>query len=100
LLFDPQVVPRRLRIAPHLIAAGRSPDRDSNRVNLDFRTPTGVGYMRAFLEADFAGSGNRCVSAVRTGTANLRPALVSRIRWARASPRLHRCHGGRVTVAG
>jgi hypothetical protein len=29
-----------------------------SRVNLDFRTPTGVGYMRAFLEGDFAGSGN------------------------------------------
>ncbi len=29
-----------------------------SRVNLDFRTPTGVGYMRAFVEADFAGSGN------------------------------------------
>ena len=29
-----------------------------SRFNLDFRTPTGVGYMRAFLEADFAGSGN------------------------------------------
>ena len=29
-----------------------------SRFNLDFRTPTGVGYMRAFLEADFSGSGN------------------------------------------
>jgi DcaP outer membrane protein len=29
-----------------------------SRFNLDLRTPTGVGYMRAFLEADFAGSGN------------------------------------------
>jgi DcaP outer membrane protein len=29
-----------------------------SRFNLDVRTPTGVGYMRAFLEADFAGSGN------------------------------------------
>jgi hypothetical protein len=29
-----------------------------SRFNLDVRTPTGVGYMRAYLEADFAGSGN------------------------------------------
>ena len=29
-----------------------------SRFNLDLRTPTGVGYMRAYLEADFAGSGN------------------------------------------
>ena len=29
-----------------------------SRFNLDLRTPTGVGYMRAFIEADFAGSGN------------------------------------------
>jgi outer membrane DcaP-like protein len=29
-----------------------------SRFNLDFRTPTGVGYMRAYVEADFAGSGN------------------------------------------
>ena len=56
--------------------------------------------MRAFLEADFAGNATRCVSAMRTGTANLRLYLVSRIRWEPASPRLHRCHGGRVTVAG
>ncbi|HZY04424.1 MAG TPA: DcaP family trimeric outer membrane transporter [Anaeromyxobacteraceae bacterium] len=27
-----------------------------SRFNLDFRTPTGVGTMRAFIEADFAGS--------------------------------------------
>lgn len=29
-----------------------------SRFNLDLRTQTGVGYMRAYLEADFAGSGN------------------------------------------
>ncbi len=29
-----------------------------SRFNFDLRTPTGVGYMRAFIEADFAGSGN------------------------------------------
>jgi outer membrane DcaP-like protein len=29
-----------------------------SRFDLDLRTPTGVGYMRAYLEADFAGSGN------------------------------------------
>jgi hypothetical protein len=29
-----------------------------SRFNLDLRTPSGVGYMRAYLEADFAGSGN------------------------------------------
>ena len=29
-----------------------------SRFNLDLRTPTGVGYVRAYLEADFAGSGN------------------------------------------
>jgi hypothetical protein len=29
-----------------------------SRFNLDFRTPTGVGYLRAFLEGDFAGSGD------------------------------------------
>lgn len=29
-----------------------------SRFNFDLRTPTGVGYMRAYLEADFAGSGN------------------------------------------
>ena len=29
-----------------------------SRFNLDFRTPTGVGYVRAFIEADFSGSGN------------------------------------------
>jgi hypothetical protein len=27
-----------------------------SRFNLDFRTPTGIGAMRAFIEADFAGS--------------------------------------------
>lgn len=29
-----------------------------SRFNLDLRTPTGVGYVRAYLEADFAGAGN------------------------------------------
>jgi hypothetical protein len=29
-----------------------------SRFNFDLRTPTGVGHMRAFIEADFAGSGN------------------------------------------
>jgi len=29
-----------------------------SRFNLDFRTPTGAGYVRAFIEADFSGSGN------------------------------------------
>jgi len=29
-----------------------------SRVNLDLRTPTGVGAMRAFVEGDYAGSGN------------------------------------------
>lgn len=29
-----------------------------SRFNFDLRTPTGVGYMRAFIEGDFAGSGN------------------------------------------
>jgi hypothetical protein len=29
-----------------------------SRFNLDFRTPTGVGYVRAFIEGDFGGSGN------------------------------------------
>lgn len=29
-----------------------------SRFDLDLRTPTGVGYIRAYLEADFAGSGN------------------------------------------
>lgn len=30
-----------------------------SRFNIDLRTPTGVGHMRAFLEADFAGSSDR-----------------------------------------
>jgi hypothetical protein len=29
-----------------------------SRFNIDLRTPTGVGHMRAFLEADFAGGSN------------------------------------------
>ena len=29
-----------------------------SRFNLDFRTPTGIGDMRAFIEADFAGPNN------------------------------------------
>jgi hypothetical protein len=29
-----------------------------SRFNFDLRTPSGVGYLRAFLEADFAGSNN------------------------------------------
>ena len=29
-----------------------------SRFNFDLRTPTGVGHMRAFVEGDFAGSGN------------------------------------------
>jgi len=29
-----------------------------SRFNFDLRTPTGVGYMRAFIEGDFAGSSN------------------------------------------
>jgi uncharacterized coiled-coil protein SlyX len=29
-----------------------------SRFNLDFRTPTGGGYVRAFIEGDFGGSGN------------------------------------------
>jgi hypothetical protein len=29
-----------------------------SRFNLDLRTPTGVGYMRAFIEGDFAGESN------------------------------------------
>jgi hypothetical protein len=29
-----------------------------SRFNFDLRTPTGVGQMRAFIEGDFAGSGN------------------------------------------
>ena len=29
-----------------------------SRFNFDLRTPTGVGYMRAFIEGDFAGSNN------------------------------------------
>jgi DcaP outer membrane protein len=29
-----------------------------SRFNFDLRTPTGVGHMRAFIEADFAGSNN------------------------------------------
>jgi hypothetical protein len=29
-----------------------------SRFNFDLRTPTGVGYMRSFIEGDFAGSGN------------------------------------------
>src|SRR6185436_19387032 len=29
-----------------------------SRFNFDLRTPTGVCYMRAFIEGDFAGSGN------------------------------------------
>jgi hypothetical protein len=30
---------------------------DPSRLNFDVRTPSGVGYFRAFVEADFAGSG-------------------------------------------
>lgn len=30
-----------------------------SRFNFDLRTPTGVGYMRGFLEADFAGGSDR-----------------------------------------
>ena len=30
-----------------------------SRFNFDLRTPTGVGYMRAYIEADFAGSSNQ-----------------------------------------
>ena len=29
-----------------------------SRFNFDLRTPTGVGHMRAFIEADFAGRNN------------------------------------------
>jgi outer membrane DcaP-like protein len=29
-----------------------------SRFNLDFRTPTGVGYLRAYVEGDFSGSSN------------------------------------------
>jgi hypothetical protein len=42
-LFDPQVVPRRLRIAPRLIAGGVHLIAIPSRVNLDLTTPTGVG---------------------------------------------------------
>jgi len=30
----------------------------ASRLNFDFRTPTGVGFIRAFIEGDFAGSGD------------------------------------------
>jgi len=30
----------------------------SSRFNVDLRTPTGVGHVRAFIEGDFAGDGN------------------------------------------
>lgn len=30
---------------------------DPSRLNFDMRTPSGVGHLRAFVEADFAGSG-------------------------------------------
>jgi hypothetical protein len=30
---------------------------DASRLNFDMRTPSGVGHLRAFVEADFAGSG-------------------------------------------
>ncbi len=30
---------------------------DPSRLNFDVRTPSGVGYVRAFVEADFAGTG-------------------------------------------
>jgi hypothetical protein len=31
---------------------------NTSRFNMDFRTPTGIGQIRAFIEGDFTGSGN------------------------------------------
>lgn len=63
---DPLLVDDRFQTSAIPVSADTVPERDGrvkviaspSRFNFDLRTPTGVGYMRAFIEADFAGDGN------------------------------------------
>jgi hypothetical protein len=60
LLVDDKFITADIPVDDPTAPAGGSVDVMAipSRFNLDIRTPTGVGYMRAFLEADFAGSDN------------------------------------------
>jgi hypothetical protein len=40
------------------LTQGLSLSARTSRLNFDLRTPTGVGHVRAFIEADFAGTGD------------------------------------------
>ncbi len=61
LLVDDRFVTAEIPLA-NSEEAGKGPrltmSARSSRFNFDFRTPTGVGSIRAFLETDFAGSSN------------------------------------------
>ena len=46
-----------------------------SRFNFDLRTPTGVGHMRAFIEADFAATTTRCGCAMPTGSGGGRSSV-------------------------
>ena len=64
--FDPLLVDDRFQTSAIPVAGtvqASKPGRvnviaSPSRFNFDLRTPTGVGYMRAFIEGDFAGSNN------------------------------------------
>ena len=64
--FDPLLVDDRFQTSAIPVAGsveGSKPGRvnviaSPSRFNFDLRTPTGVGYMRAFIEGDFAGASN------------------------------------------
>jgi DcaP outer membrane protein len=63
--FDPLSVQDRFEtwaipVGSSSVAEGGSVDviASPSRLNFDLRTPTGVGYMRAFIEGDFGGSKN------------------------------------------
>jgi hypothetical protein len=64
--YDPLLVDDRFQTSA-IPVAGNANASDPGRVNViaspsrfnfDLRTPTGVGYMRSFIEGDFAGDGN------------------------------------------
>jgi DcaP outer membrane protein len=64
--YDPLLVDDRFQTSA-IPVAGSANASDPGRVNIiaspsrfnfDLRTPTGVGYMRAFIEGDFAGNNN------------------------------------------
>jgi hypothetical protein len=64
--YDPLLVDDRFQTSAIPVAGsveGSKPGRvnviaSPSRFNFDLRTPTGVGYMRAFIEGDFAGNNN------------------------------------------